>query len=194
MNSWTLKYEDFADKPLNNLATAIDKCKGIALSELKILDLVHTELRSGHGVYVFKTSKPLYIGKATSRSFIGRIPVHFDIGPDEWLNTFLKSYVKPKWTKEEAKTKTRDDYRIELEKLIQEDPHVIAITFKTKPNSDESAASLETILQSYYLINNKKKKPEANCITSKLVLLENNLREKRKQIAKNKRMSKKKNE
>ena len=148
MKSWTLKCETFAKKPLNDLTAALDACTGTPLSDMKILDLDHTELRCGHGVYVFKTSKPLYIGKATSRSFIGRIPVHFHTGPDEWLNTFLKSYTK--WTKEEAKNKSKEDYQIKLEKLIKEGPNVIAITFDTKANSDKYAASLETILQSSY--------------------------------------------
>lgn len=188
MNSWTLKYETFADKPLNDLAIAIDKCKGTPLSHIKILDLVRPEVGCGHGVYVFKTSKRMYIGKVTSRSFIGRIPVHFDIGPDEWFHSFLKSCTK--WTKEQAKRKTRNDYCIVLKKLMQENPHVIIIAFKEKKKgSDRYAASLETILQSSYRLN-KKKQPQKRDILSKLVAAENKRRNddrKKRQAAKERR-------
>jgi len=48
-----------------------------------------------HGLYLlFSQQNTLwYVGKATSRSFIERLPAHFDVREDAWFNTVSK-YIK----------------------------------------------------------------------------------------------------
>lgn len=49
-----------------------------------------------HGVYVFfkKTGEVEYVGKATSRSFIERLPAHFDPRENSWFNTLTRRLQK----------------------------------------------------------------------------------------------------
>jgi hypothetical protein len=48
--------------------------------------------RTPNGVYLFfdDSNEPWYVGKATSRSFVERIPSHFDPRPDGWFGTLPK--------------------------------------------------------------------------------------------------------
>ena len=49
-------------------------------------------LEQPHGVYVFfnQNGKVEYVGKATSRSFIERLPAHFDPRENAWFNTLTR--------------------------------------------------------------------------------------------------------
>lgn len=69
----------------------------VPLCKLKVQDLIFDSnkfLEPGNGVYIFydKHGAPLYVGKASSRSFIERIPAHFDLRESAWFNSFLKKY------------------------------------------------------------------------------------------------------
>jgi len=49
------------------------------------------------GVYLFyarRTNSIQYVGKATSRSFVDRIPAHFDPRQDAWMNSLPKHVMK----------------------------------------------------------------------------------------------------
>lgn len=85
---------------------AFEQCKNQSLAEFgetlrkcskKPVGLVHlSELCSmteyPNGLYLFfdNEDKLWYVGKATSRSFIERIPAHFDQRHDAWFNTLPK--------------------------------------------------------------------------------------------------------
>ena len=65
--------------------------RDVTIGELATLDDHPT------GVYLFyapRTNWIQYVGKATSRSFIDRIPAHFDPRQDAWMNSLPKHIMK----------------------------------------------------------------------------------------------------
>ena len=82
-------YDLTPDEILNILQNASKK----KLAALHLFDLSlfnEQPLTSAGGIYIFfgADNTCLYVGKATSRSFISRIPAHFDPNPDSWFATF----------------------------------------------------------------------------------------------------------
>ncbi len=87
-----------------------DECKNKSLAEFATLlkqlpkkpigSVTISELCSvadyPNGIYFFFDDDDLlwYVGKATSRSFIERIPAHFDQRHDVWFNTIPKKIMK----------------------------------------------------------------------------------------------------
>ena len=61
----------------------------LPLSEIKFKDLA---IYPGIGIYIIYdlSDKPCYIGKCTSRSFIERVPSHFDCRKHAYLATILR--------------------------------------------------------------------------------------------------------
>ncbi len=74
----------------------IGAARGIRLSTIKLSQLILANgklIYPGIGVYVFKIGEEIvYVGKVSSRSFIERIPSHFDLRQKAWMNSFLKYY------------------------------------------------------------------------------------------------------
>jgi len=81
-----------------------DSCRALTLEELKAklesiipdspassipIGELCSESSGTNGVYLFygQDKKLWYVGKATSRSFVERIPSHFDSREDGWFNT-----------------------------------------------------------------------------------------------------------
>ncbi len=89
---------------------SLDDCSSFTLGQLaeaiartpkrRIADITLGELCSvsdyPHGLYlIFDDDDSLcYVGKATSRSFIERIPAHFDVREGAWFNTIPKRVMK----------------------------------------------------------------------------------------------------
>ena len=89
---------------------ALDDCSSLTLGEFSELILRAPKKRVGaitleelcsvseypHGLYLIfdGNNSPCYVGKATSRSFIERIPSHFDPREIAWFNTIPKRVMK----------------------------------------------------------------------------------------------------
>lgn len=67
---------------------------GKNLNELKLMDLAYHNsqpILPGHGIYIFREGiKVVYVGKATAKSFIERIPAHIDPRIACWFNRLLE--------------------------------------------------------------------------------------------------------
>ena len=61
---------------------------------MKISDFIYCDnepIHSGCGVYVFKEENAIfYVGKSSGKSFVERIPAHFDLRHGAWFNTILQ--------------------------------------------------------------------------------------------------------
>lgn len=74
----------------SSLKGELEKTVKRKISELKISDLV---IYPGIGVYLFYNhaeKKWWYVGKSTSRSFVERIPSHYDPRASSWMNVLTK--------------------------------------------------------------------------------------------------------
>ena len=71
------------------------ECNGLALGDCRLSDLCLGG-HSQHGLYLMfsSTGSLAYIGKATSRSFIERIPAHLDRRENGWMNTVPKHIMR----------------------------------------------------------------------------------------------------
>ena len=91
---------DLTSEEVLNIVQNTSK-KELATLNLFDLTLVNEEaLQSTGGVYLFYSldNTCLYVGKATSRSFISRIASHFDPNPDAWFATFPNKVLKHQLT------------------------------------------------------------------------------------------------
>jgi hypothetical protein len=97
MTQYIIEYEG---QSVIELIKKINELNGLALSELKVMDLVFDRvtgnpIRTGNGVYIFKNSiQTFYIGNCVARNFVERIPAHFDIRHNGWFNSLLKAIIK----------------------------------------------------------------------------------------------------
>ncbi len=109
---------------------------GSVVSELTLKDFLFRKGDDGYtyepcpnGVYLFfekedsKETECLYVGKCSSRSFIERIPSHFDAREKAWFHSFLKAHLVylhyPAWLKENEKEENVENikaYRASLRK------------------------------------------------------------------------------
>ena len=76
--NYVLNYEEIFKKSLIEIRDNICKEDKLKMSNLKIKNLIFKE--GGNGIYLFfnKYHKCIYVGRSYSRSFVERIPAHFD--------------------------------------------------------------------------------------------------------------------
>jgi len=71
---------------IDDLAEFIRRHPSKKISDVTVSDLSGTSI--ANGIYVFKKGEEIwYIGKSTSRSFVERIPSHFDQRKGAWFAT-----------------------------------------------------------------------------------------------------------
>jgi len=79
---------------IDRLLDDIQSLEGKKFNQLLLKDFVLKEpidCNLSHGVYVFKEkTEIMYVGKASSRPFIERVPAHLDTRGYGWMNTMLK--------------------------------------------------------------------------------------------------------
>jgi len=84
-----ITYQKLQEVRLGDLKSQITAASR-SLSDMTVFDIIESS-GSGHGVYVFSRDEEIfYVGKSSSRSFIERIPAHFDTREDGWFNTLTK--------------------------------------------------------------------------------------------------------
>ncbi|AFK04121.1 hypothetical protein Emtol_2988 [Emticicia oligotrophica DSM 17448] len=95
MNDYLLNFEEIEGLTVLELIEKLNLIDGLPLKTLTLKDLIFFNgkaLRGGRGVYLFKdeANSFFYVGMASKRSFIERIPAHFDTKPEAWMNTLVK--------------------------------------------------------------------------------------------------------
>jgi hypothetical protein len=92
-----LKYEVLKDRLLPEVPQAIRIAATARIGELKLDDLAEVN-DYPNGAYIFYESRtgdaPFYVGRASSRSFLGRIPSHFEQREEYWMNGLSKGLQK----------------------------------------------------------------------------------------------------
>lgn len=115
----------------------------VQVGDIRLRDFLEL-LETPNGVYSLFDQridgKPLYVGKASARSFIGRIPVHFEPREDHWLNQFAKAHAKA----------LKSAYMDALEDALNQ--YVVFVGFPDKMLADDkhrirSIGALESALQ-----------------------------------------------
>ena len=91
--------ENLFDYSGKSVIKVVQRAEKKPLKELRIYDLImrgNRPLKISHGVYFFYSAQGecLYVGKNSSRRFVERIPDHFSLGVDSWMNQFLSHMKK----------------------------------------------------------------------------------------------------
>jgi hypothetical protein len=87
-----LTYDAYSEQTLGTFESTLQGATTKALSDVTIGDLCSMS-EYPNGLYFFFDGNPRklqYVGKCTSRSFVERIPAHFDQREDAWFNTLPK--------------------------------------------------------------------------------------------------------
>ncbi len=129
---------------IDDLEYKIRTIEGLPLSELKVKDLVFYKgkpIYSGNGVYIFKCGDEIcYVGNCIARSFVERIPAHFDIREIGWFHSLLTTMIKNK----HGKVKKTDQNLQEAAANAFEELKLVLINF---PNYNKiEINNLENIL------------------------------------------------
>lgn len=115
------------------------------LVDLRVFDLAiisNQPFMSAGGIYIFFdcNNNCLYVGKATSRSFIERIPAHFDPRSGAWFATFPNRVLSHKLA---------TDYFSALQFCL--DCSLLLIQFPSNEDCRQYASNLEGYLRSLLL-------------------------------------------
>ena len=86
--NYFVEFDHYTGGSLAEFATALNNCPRKPVGTVQIAELC-SMAEYPHGVYLFfdDQGKSWYVGKATSRSFVERVPSHFDQRQDTWFNT-----------------------------------------------------------------------------------------------------------
>ncbi len=79
---------------LSELKNTLSECPKKTLGDVTLAELCSIP-EYPNGLYLFfdHLNEPWYVGKSTSRSFIERVPSHFDTREEAWFNTLPKKIV-----------------------------------------------------------------------------------------------------
>ena len=132
--NYFIGFDDYSDVRLSEFEQAIKNMPKKQVGSITIEELCSVS-KYPNGIYLlFDESDALwYVGKATSRSFIERIPAHFDPREEAWFNSLPKSIMK----------KDSLDYNSALQTALTLKIGLIGVTDKIV------ATRLETVLRSY---------------------------------------------
>lgn len=88
--------ETIAKLPEDELIEHVRLLPRKCVKDILLVDLLQ-EYKSRNGVYFFFDNEEIvYIGKASSRTFLDRIASHFDLRTVAFMANFVKSYVRYK--------------------------------------------------------------------------------------------------
>lgn len=78
-----------------SLMRQITTLPGVKIRDLKLTDLV-LPANQCNGIYFFVSPNDdvVYVGKASSRSFVERIGGHFDLRAGNWFSSFLRAHAR----------------------------------------------------------------------------------------------------
>ena len=95
---YLIQYKEIMDLSINEFLVLVEENEKIRLADLKVKDLIYCDgcsIFPGNGIYFFyHKDQCMYVGKCSSRSFVERIPSHFDLRNEAWMNTLLKKVSK----------------------------------------------------------------------------------------------------
>ncbi len=137
----------------NSLLEAVEKTCGKKMKEVLLSDFILNEPEGyelNHGVYIFKDGPNIkYIGKASSRPFIERIPAHLDTRANGWMNNMLKII----W-----EDTSRSDYLRESLFVIENYELLLVFFSKEEDHLKEKISEVEKFLINNLSCLNKKKR------------------------------------
>lgn len=78
-----------------SLVQQVETLPGVRIRDLKLTDLV-LPANQCNGIYFFVSPNDdvIYVGKASSRSFVERIGGHFDLRAGNWFSSFLRAHAR----------------------------------------------------------------------------------------------------
>ena len=137
----------------NSLLDAVVKTCGKKMKEILLSDFILNEpdgFELNHGVYIFKEGSNIkYIGKASSKPFIERIPAHLDTRARGWFNNMLKL----------ISTETSpSDYLKESLDVLENYELLLVLFSKEETNLKEKISQTERFLINHTVCLNKKKR------------------------------------
>jgi hypothetical protein len=143
-------YSELESKPLSEIKLYFETHEKKEISHVEISELA--TINPPNGIYLFynpdNNKGVLYVGKATSRSFIERLPAHFDPREKAWFNSLPKK----------VELKDKIHYSLAHKKALSFKVLIVGI------EDSENASHLERILRSYLqpFYNNTPQKYEGN--------------------------------
>lgn len=93
MSNYSIPIEELLPLTLLEMEKRIKEAKRVCVGSLTLSELASHKTHP-NGAYVFfqkDCSEPFYVGRASSRSFLGRLPSHFEPLEHFWMNALSKN-------------------------------------------------------------------------------------------------------
>ena len=134
------EYKEIKEDNFNILLDAITNTSGKKVNQILLSDFILEEIDG------YELNHGIYIGKASSRPFIERIPAHLDIRRNGWMNNMLK------YLSEDSDTKNY----LKQSLYVIENYELLLVLFKTEDCTKDKISEAER-----FLIDN------TNCLNKK---------------------------
>ena len=156
--NYLYNFEEIEEFTVEELIFKLSQNSGIQLNEIKLKDFIFFNdkvIQSGRGVYILKNQNEFfYVGDCTSRSFIERIPSHFDTKTEAWMNIAVKHYAKSKFNLD--KSEVNNEHLSKAASMILDEYSIILINFLN--HSESKISNFEKLLMNVLNPVNKPKK------------------------------------
>lgn len=149
-----VQFNNDSEVKFHSLLEAVHRTSGKKMKDVLLGDFILNKPDGydlNHGVYIFKDSSSniMYIGKASSRPFIERIPAHLDTRARGWFNNMLKI----------ISTETSpSDYLKESLDVLENYELLLVLFSKEETNLKEKISQTERFLIDNTACLNKKKR------------------------------------
>ena len=126
---------------------------GVKIRDLKLTDLV-LPANQCNGIYFFVSPNDdvVYVGKASSRSFVERIGGHFDLRARNWFSSFLRAHARI--INKVVVDLTSEDYEKSYNATLDYRLKILAIDLLANqplsPAVKHTIASLESLFVKHY--------------------------------------------
>jgi hypothetical protein len=117
---------------MEEIKSTLQSLQSKPLLELRTIDLVQLSIKGHyHGLYFFyKHDVLMYVGSCRSRTFLNRLPCHWDTFSDAWMNTLIQKIEKREdRTRVEIASDIMNNYALKVISVPQ---------FQNSPNAKEA--------------------------------------------------------
>lgn len=156
LSAFALFFEEICELPFDQFCKKLGAIKGIPIASLTLRNLYQLNAKltgHGHGVYLFYRKNTVrYIGKNSSRTYLERIPAHFDVRIKSWFNSYIRAAIRDENLQrpyDSVASEKRRTFARKAEQIFERDIiKFVVFPAKNEKKSDEiSISALENLLR-----------------------------------------------
>jgi hypothetical protein len=164
--NYVISYKELSGLNALEISKKLKSMSGIKVKDILISHLIFYNTQpiyTGNGVYLFKYNDVfVYVGSCVSRNFVDRIPVHFDLRTNGWLNSLLCRIISKEGKDKSTETLTA------AATWAMNNCHLVLINFESEYYKRHHIKGLEDVLRHElkpYNFKKRKTYEDAHCLS-----------------------------